>query len=116
MVDALLRRGDLVFIDFDPARSFEAAAKRPAIVVSNNIANSVMHTVIVIPLTSGVSRVYPHETFLPVHLSGLERDSKTQPHLLRHVSVGRVERVLGHLDGDLMREVDEKLREHLALG
>lgn len=110
-----LRRGDLVLIDFDPARLFEAAAKRPAIIVSNNIANAVMHVVIVIPLTTQLSRVYPHETFLPVNRSGLEQDCKTQPHLLRHVSVSRVEKVLGHLPEDLMQDVDGKLREHLAL-
>lgn len=115
MVDVALRRGDIVLIDFDPARSFEAAAKRPAIIVSNNIANAVMHVVIVIPLTTNLSRVYPHETLLPVGRSGLEHDSKTQPHLLRHVSVSRVLRVFGQLPEDLMQEIDGKLREHLAL-
>lgn len=114
MVD-LLRRGDIVLVDFDPARSFEAGARRPAIVISNNVANAVMRTVIVMPLTSNLSRVYPHETRLDVNRSGLEKDSKTQPHLLRHVSVGRVEQVLSHVPEDLMREVDGKLREHLAL-
>lgn len=111
----LIRRGDIVLIDFDPARQYEVAARRPAIVVSNNIANSVMPIIIVIPLTTNMERVYPHETVLPIHRNGLNYECKTQPHLLRHVSVSRVESILSHLPQDLMAEVDAKLREHLAL-
>jgi mRNA interferase MazF len=111
----LLRRGDIVLVDFDPARSFEAALTRPALVVSNNAANAVMHVIIVIPLTSNVTRIYPHETYLPVERSGLDRDSKTQPHLLRHVSRSRIQRVLSHLPEDLMTDIDNKLCEHLSL-
>ena len=110
-----LRRGDVVLVNFNPARPFEAALTRPAIVVSNNLANAVMHVIIVLPLTTNLSRVYPHETLLPVNRSGLEHDSKTQPHLLRHVSVSRVEKVLSHIPADLTQDIDAKLREHLAL-
>ena len=92
-----LRRGDIALIDFDPARSFEAASKRPAIIVSNNTANAVMHTAIVMPLTSNLSSIYPHKTLLDVHRSGLRKKSKTQPHLLRHISLSRLERVLSYL-------------------
>ncbi len=106
---------EIALIDFDPARHFEAASKRPAIVVSNNIANSAMHVVTVVPLTTHLSRIYPHEMLLRVHLSGLDYDSKTQPHLLRHMSVSRIEHVLGHLSSDVMEEIDARLREHLAL-
>ena len=111
----LLRRGDIVLINFDPARDFEAASRRPAIIVSNNIANSVMPVIVTVPLTTNLIRVYPHETVLDVSRSGLEAPCKTQPHLIRHVSASRVERTLSHVPGDLMLEIDAKLREHLAL-
>lgn len=111
----LLRRGDIALVDFDPARQFEAAAKRPAIIVSNNLANSVMHVVVVLPLTINLARVYPHETVLPIHRSGLEQPCKTQPHLIRHVSMSRVEQTLSHVPEDFMAEINAKLREHLAL-
>ena len=105
----------MVLIDFDPARQFEAGSKRPAVVVSNNLANAVTSVIIVVPLTTNPARVYPHETVLPVNRSGLEFDSKTQPHLIRHVSVSRVEKVLSGVPDDLMTEIDGRLREHLAL-
>lgn len=111
----LFRRGDITLVDFDPAQQFEAAAKRPAIIVSNNLSNSVMHVVVVLPLTTNLARVYPHETVLPIHRSGLEESCKTQPHLIRHINTGRIKRTLSHVPEDLMVEIDAKLREHLAL-
>ena len=111
----LLRRGDVALINFDPARQFEAASRRPAIVVSNNLANAVMPVVIVIPLTTNLARVYPHETVLNVNRSGLEYPCKTQPHLIRHINVDRVEKVLSYIPEDLMEEISAKLREHLFL-
>lgn len=111
----MLRRGDIVLVDFDPARAFEAAAEHPAVIVSNNLANANAHVVIVVPLTTNLSRIYPHELVLSVHRTGLNEESKTQIHLLRHVSKERVSRVLSHLPADLMAQLDSLLREHLSL-
>lgn len=111
----LLRRGDIVLVNFDPAQQDEAAKSRPAIIVSNNIANLHAHVVTVIPLTTNLSRIYPHELLLPVHGSGLEAESKTQVHLIRHISRHRILKALGHLPEDLMQDLDVLLREHLSL-
>lgn len=111
----MLRRGDIVLVDFDPALPFEAALTRPAIVVSNDIANAFMNVVVVVPLTSNTSKVYPHETFVPAFESGLDRDSKTQPHLVRHINTNRIKGLLSRLPKDLLTDLDRKMREHLAL-
>jgi mRNA interferase MazF len=111
----LLRRGDIVLVDFDPAQAAEAAKTRPAVIVSNNIANSHAHVITVIPLTTSLSRVYPHEMVLPVARTGLDNDSKTQVHLIRHVSKTRIRKTLGHVPEDLMQQLDGLLREHLSL-
>lgn len=111
----LIRRGDIVLVNFDPAMRHEAAAERPAVVLTNNIANAVAPVIVVVPLTTNLERVYPHELVLPVYRSGLEHESKAQVHLIRHVSKERVVKVLSHLPEDLMRELDGRLREHLAL-
>lgn len=70
---------------------------------------------LVVPLTTNLERLYPHETLLPVNRTGLEHDSKTQVHLFRHVSTQRISKVLAHVPDDLMFELDVRLREHLAL-
>lgn len=111
----VLRRGDIVLVNFDPAQQNEAAKTRPAVIVSNNIANHHAHVVTVIPLTTNLSRIYPHEMVLELYQTGLDADSKTQVHLLRHISKARILRVLGHVPEDLMAQLDALLREHLSL-
>ena len=111
----MLRRGDIVLVDFDPAMPFEAAASRPAIIVSNNLANAHAYVVIVVPLTTNLKRIYPHEMVLEVNRTGLDEPSKTQVHLLRHVSKARIAKVLAHLPTDLMQQLDDLLREYLTL-
>jgi mRNA interferase MazF len=111
----MLRRGDIVLVDFGAAYPFEAASTRPAIIVSNDIANAFMNVIIVIPLTSNTSSLYPHETFVPALESGLDRDSKAQPHLLRHINTNRIKGLLSRLPKDLLADLDRKMREHLAL-
>ena len=111
----LLRRGDIVLTDFTPARSAEANYVRPAIVVSNNNVNAFAPAVTVVPLTSNVDAIYASQVLLPLQRTGLDRDSKAQIELLRHINLGRISKTLGVMPPDLMRGVDQRLREHLAL-
>ena len=111
----LLRRGDIVFTHFSPAREGEATYTRPAIIITNNQANAVAPVVTVIPLTSNLERIYPMQVFLPNNRTGLDRDSKAQIELLRHVAVSRIRRVIGNVPEDLMLELDTKVKDHLAL-
>ena len=111
----LLRRGDIVLVDFAPSRPNEADYLRPAVVATNNQANALAPVVIVVPLTSNLATVYPMQLFLPAERTGLDRDSKAQVELLRHVTLGRIQKVLGYLPTDLMAQLDIRLREHLAL-
>ena len=111
----LIRRGDILLIDFSPAQAGEANNTRPAVVMTNNVANANSPAIVVIPLTSQTERVYPFELLVPALRSGLERDSKAQPQYIRHVSTARIRRTLSHLPEDLMGLLERRLREHLAL-
>ena len=111
----LLRRGDVVLVDFSPARAAEANYTRPAVVVTNNQANTFAPVVMVVPLTSNLTKIYPVQLFLPAERSGLDRDSKAQVELLRHVTLERIQKLLSHLPTDLMAQLDVRLRDHLAL-
>ncbi len=111
----LLRRGDIVFTDFSPARESEANYLRPAIIVTNNQANAVAPVVTVIPLTSKLERIYPMQLFLPANRTGLDRDSKAQVELMRHVAISRLKHIIAFVPEDLMIELDTRIKEHLAL-
>src|SRR3954453_12158036 len=115
-----MRRGDIALIDLAPSRGAEADKTRPAVLVSNDGANTTAArlgrgVVTVVPVTSNVDRVYPFQVLLPADGTGLHRDSKAQAEQVRTVAVERIGRRCGRLDSDRIRELDTALRLHLGL-
>ena len=113
-------RGEIRLVELGQALPGESARQRPAVIVSNDGANSTAArlgrgVVTVAPMTPNVSRVYPFQVLVPAHESGLERDCKVQAEQLRSVSVERVGSGLGSVPAPLMLRVDEALRLHLSL-
>jgi mRNA interferase MazF len=115
-----VRRGEIVTVQFDPARGAEARKTRPAVIVSNNAANATASrlgrgVVTVVPVTSNVSRVYPFQVLLPAGQTGLPRDSKAQAEQVRSVAVEGVGPRIGQLSPALAARLDQALRVHLGL-
>jgi mRNA interferase MazF len=115
-----MQRGEIRMVDLDPARGAEASKRRPAIIVSNDGANSTATrlgrgVVTVVPVTSNTARVYPFQVLLPASVTGLKHDSKAQAEQIGSIAVERVGTVQGSIPVSIMREIDEALRLHLAL-
>jgi len=113
-------RGEIRSVDLAPARTGEADKRQPAVVVSNDGANAAAArlgrgVVTVVPVTSNVERVFPFQVLLPAKESGLPRDSKAQAEQIRSVTMDRIGTRLGSVPADLMLQIDEALRLHLAL-
>ena len=113
-------RGDIRFVDLGLGSAGEAAKRRPAVIVSNDGANSTAArlgrgVLTVVPLTSNVKRVYAFQVLVNARSSGLDRDSKAQAEQVRAVSVDRVGETIGQVPAPLMLEIDDALRLHLAL-
>ena len=113
-------RGEIRWVDFDPALSGEADKMRPAVIVSNDGANTTAarlgHGVVtVVPIASNTERIYPFQVLLPAAETGLERDSKAQAEQVRSLSVARIRDRVGSVPAPLMQEVNDALRLHLAL-
>ena len=107
-------------VNLDPARRGEANKRRPAVIVSNDGANVAAErtgqgVITVVPVTSNISRVYPFQVLLPARLTGLEHDAKAQAEQVRSISVERLGLAMGEIPQELMAELDEALRLHLAL-
>jgi mRNA interferase MazF len=116
----LMRRGEIRLVDLDPTRGAEANKRRPAVIVSNDGANTTAErlgrgVITVVPVTSNVARVYPFQVILDAAKTGLERDCKAQAEQVRSVAIERVGPRLGALTADMVTALDEALRLHLAL-
>jgi mRNA interferase MazF len=115
-----MQRGELRLTDFDPARGSEADKRRPAIIVSNDRANTTAvrlgrGAVTVVPVTSNVARVFMFQVLIPANVAGLRVDSKAQAEQVRSISVERLGPALGRLPASIMAELDDALRLHLQL-
>ena len=115
-----MRRGDIHWVDLDPARGAESNKRRPAVIVSNDTANATAGrlgrgVITVVPVTSNVERLYAFQVLLPAAVTGLDRDSKAQAEQVRSIAVERVGERLGVVTSALMLAVDEALRLHLGL-
>ena len=115
-----MRRGDIALVDLNPTRGAKADKLRPAVLVSNDGANTTAArlgrgVVTVVPVTTNTERVYPFQVLLPADGTGLRTDSKAQAEQIRSVDVTRLGSRVGRVPASLMHQLDEALRLHLAL-
>ena len=115
-----MRRGDIHAVDVEPVCGSAADKRRPAVIVSNDVANATAArlgrgVLTVVPVTSNVERVFPFQVLMPSARAGLDRDSKAQAEQVRSVSVERLGARLGTVPGDLLADLEDALRLHLAL-
>lgn len=115
-----MRQGDIRVVHLDPVVGAEAARTRPAVIVSNDGANTVAArlgrgVVTVVPVTSNIAQVHPFQVLLAAPDTGLRLDSKAQVEQLRSVAVERVGGLVGRVPLDLMAQIDDAIRLHLGL-
>ena len=116
----ILRRGQIVLVELDPAVGAEQGKTRPAVIVSNDAANAAASqnaygVVTIVPLTGNTATIRPYQVLVSAADSGLPRDSKAQAEQLRSVASSRIVRPLAWLPSHLIEELDEAIRVHLAL-
>ena len=109
-----MRRGDVYWVDLEPARGSEANKARPAVIVSNDAANRAAEragrgVVTIVPITSNTARVFPFQVLLTA------ADSKAQAEQVRAIAADRLGRRIGQIPDAVLRQLDDALRIHLAL-
>jgi len=101
-----MRRGSVWWVEFDPAVGSEVNKTRPAVIVSNDIANQHLARVVVVPLTSNVSRVYPGEAVVTVN----ERKSKAMIDQIMSSDKSRLKNKIDEISGTDMLSIENAMK------
>ena len=104
-------RGEVWWVNFEPSKGGEITKTRPAIIVSNNMANKMLNRLQVVPITSNTKKLYPGEAYVTVG----GKQSKSMADQIMTVSKARIKNKIGKLPhNDLMR-VENAIRLQLDL-
>jgi mRNA interferase MazF len=106
-----MKRGEVWWVECDPAVGSEIRKTRPAIIVSNDAANRNLARVVVVPLTSNTSRQYPGEAWVTV--AGKPGKAMADPIMAADKS--RLKSRLGILSKADMLAVEEAIQVHLGM-
>jgi mRNA interferase MazF len=105
-----IRRGDIFYADLSPVVGSEQGGLRPVLIVQNDVGNRYSPTVIAAAITSKLSKAK-----LPTHIDvfasrvGLSKDSVILLEQIRTLDKRRLRERMGHLDEELMQQVNHAI-------
>lgn len=104
-----VKRGDIYYADLSPVIGSEQGGIRPVLIVQNDVGNKYSPTVIAAAITSQTGK-----TRLPTHIevlasAGLAKDSVILLEQIRTIDKRRLKEKMGHLDENVMLQVNEAI-------
>ncbi|MDR3774915.1 MAG: type II toxin-antitoxin system PemK/MazF family toxin [Terracidiphilus sp.] len=106
-----IERGEVYWVNFDPGLGGEIKKTRPAIVLSNNAANTHLNRLQVVPITSNTERLYPGEAYVSLNTE----KRKAMADQLTTVSKQRLGSRVGTLSKDDVGRVEDAVLLQLGI-
>ena len=110
-----IKRGEIYWVNWNPARGSEQSGLRPALVIQNNTGNKHSPTTIVAALTTALVKPYPFTVKVTAKESGLPKNSTVNLAVIMTIDKTRLTEKCGELNERRMKEVDEAARVSLGM-
>ncbi len=110
------RRGEVYWLNFDPATGHEMSGRHPCVVVQNDVGNQHSALTIVVAVTSNLRAAsLPIGVLLEAGDAGLVKESVVHCGHVYSVDGARLGQCVGELTSEKMAEVDKALARSLGL-
>ena len=106
-----MKRSEVWWVNFDPSVGGEIRKQRPAVIVSNDMANRFLNRVQVVPLTGSTGKLYPSEAYVTLG----SRQSKAMADQLTTVSKERLINKVGSISFSDMEAVARAIATQLDI-
>lgn len=110
------QRGEIYWVNFNPARGTEQAGRRPALIIQNDRGNQFSPYTVVVAISSALlPKVYPFTVELQQGEGNLPRNGHVNCAQLLTLDQTRLEERIGELSREIMKKEDAALRYELDL-
>ncbi len=110
------QRGEVYWIDFNPARGVEQAGRRPALVIQNDLGNRYSNYTVIAALSTAVApKPYPFIVSFAVGEANLETAGHVNCAQLTTNDQSRLDSFIGKFGEACMQQIDQALSYQLGL-
>jgi mRNA interferase MazF len=109
------KRGEIWLVGFDPSVGTEMRKTRPALIISNDIANARSSKVTLLPMTSTIREIPIVVIVEPDKQNGLDNTSLIRVPDITTFDKKRLKKRIGILKTGALKEVEARLKLHLGL-
>lgn len=115
MSERIFKRGEIYYADLTPARGSEQGGARPVVIVQNDVGNKYSPTVIIVPLTTVLTK-----SKLPTHVTlykaaDLPCKSLVLCEQIKTIDKSRLQDYKGTVSSEDMEKIDRALKISLGM-
>ncbi len=108
-----MRQSEIWYADLDPIRGSDQQGFRPVVIISGNLMNEYLNTVICCPLTTKIKKYKGNVVLQPDNNNKLQSPSEILTAHIRAVSKERLVRKIGKIKNEDLEEIKTALNDML---
>ena len=111
-----IKRGEIVLVNFAPAKGSEQKGIRPSLIIQNDIFNKYSPTTIVAPITSRIfKKEYPTNVLIKREDSKLNLDSTILLNQIKTIDKRRIIKKISSLESFTLNKVNRAIKVSLSV-